>query len=234
MHIHAPSLITARMANDNTLNSLKITFYDSNGRKMKSKAPHPSKISMKEVDRVRIYNKHIFPSADEVYPFSPAGFIKSIYSIDVYSKYDGFTEQNYASTVLMNDMSEGARIANVVNAEGYYEETIKVNPDYYNGNIPRYDGGSRGVHTVTIDKVDYSNISSPVGGYYEERKFYTPKFYSPDVKDYFGTYFWQADIRTDTNGEGIINYNPQKQPSGKIRIEGITVNGILLLFFTHR
>jgi hypothetical protein len=66
-----------------------------------------------------------------------------------------------------------------------------------------------------------------VGGYYEERKFYAPKFYSSDeVKDYFGTYFWQADIRIGDNDESRISYNPAKQPSGKIRIEGITDEGV--------
>jgi hypothetical protein len=223
----APSLLTARLET-NTLNSLKITFYDSNGKKMKSKVPHPSKISMKEVERVRIYARHTIPGAGELPPeFSPFAFTKSIYSVDVYSKYDGFTEQNYPVEVLMTGMSEGARIAEVVSAEGYYEETIKVNPDYYNGFLPRYDGGSRGVHTVAIDKIDYSSISSLMGGFYEERLFYTPEFDSDiDVKNYFGTYYWQADIRTGANGEGMINYNPEKQPSGKIKIEGITKSGI--------
>jgi hypothetical protein len=223
----APSLLTARMETK-TLNSTKITFYDSNGKKMKSNVPHPSKISMKEIERVRIYARHTIPSVGEVPPeFSPIAFTKSIYSIDVYSKYDGFTEQNYPIEVLMNGMSEGARIAEVVSAEGYYEETIKINPDYYNGFIPRYDGDSRGTHTVSVDKIDYSHISSLMGGFYEERKFYSPEFYSiDDCKDYFGTFYWQADIRTDTNGECVIYHNLEKQPSGKIRIEGITKDGI--------
>jgi hypothetical protein len=223
----APSLLTARLET-NTLNSLKITFYDSNGKRMKSKVPHPSKISMKEIEKVRIYARHTIPGVGEVPPeFSPFAFTKSIYSVDVYSKYDGFTEQNYPAEMIMTGMSEGARIAETVSAEGYYEETVKVNPDYYNGFLPRYDGGSRGAHTVTVDKIDYSSISSLMGGFYEERKFYSPEFYSiDDCKDYFGTYYWQADIRTDANGESIINYNPAKQPSGEIRVEGLTGKGI--------
>jgi hypothetical protein len=88
-------------------------------------------------------------------------------------------------------------------------------------------GNAQGLYKTTVGDVDYSSISPIVGGYYEERKFYAPKFYSVnDVKDYFGTYYWQADIRTGDNGETVINYNPEKQPSGKIRIEGMTNTGI--------
>jgi hypothetical protein len=210
------------------LNSVKITFYDSNGKKMKSRVPHPSKISMKEIDRVRIYNKEEFPKASEIpFGFMITDFTRSIYSVDVYSKNDGFTEHNYATRTSISDMSEGARIAEIKIDDGYFEENIQINPDYYDGSMPRYEGHSRGLHTVTVDNVDYSSISSLTGGFYEERKFYTPQFHSAaDAKEYFGTYFWQADIRTGTNGEGLINYNPEKQPSGKIRIEGITGNGI--------
>jgi hypothetical protein len=223
----ASPLLTARKATY-VLNSVKITFYDSNGKKMKSRVPHPSKISMKEIDRVRIYNKKEFPKASEI-PFglSIIDFTRSIYSVDVYSKNDGFTEQNYATVTTMDDMSEEARIAEIKIDDGYFEEIIKLNHDYYNSSMPRYEGHSHGLHTVTVDNVDYSSISSLMGGFYEERKFYTPKFHSPDdIRDYFGTYFWQADIRTGVNGEGAVAYNPEKQPSGKIRIEGLTDDGI--------
>jgi hypothetical protein len=226
----ASSLITASM-DTQILNSLKITYYDSNGRKIKSKVPHPSKISMKEVDRVRIYKKNTFVHANEV----PIGNIKPaiyfsrlIYSVDVYSKHDGFTEQNYATTRYKQEISEGSRNVSSKSAAGYYEEITSINFDYYQSVMPPiYEGSARGLYKTTVGDVDYSSISPIVGGYYEERKFYAPKFYSTDeVKDYFGTYFWQSDIRTDANGESAINYNPQKQPSGKIRIEGITNKGI--------
>jgi hypothetical protein len=223
----APSLITARMETK-TLNSLKITFYDSNGKRMKSKAPHPSKISMKEVDRVRIYRKQTFVNASEVPPNDAAlNYTRLTYSIDVYSKQDGFTEQNYATTRFKQEVTEGSRNTTVNSSNGYYEEITSVNFEYY-APMPRvYEGNSRGLYTTSVGDVDYSSLSPLLGGFYEERKFYAPEFLSTaDVKEYFGTYFWQADIRTDTNGRGIINYNPEKQPSGKIRIEGITDSGV--------
>jgi hypothetical protein len=84
-----------------------------------------------------------------------------------------------------------------------------------------------GVHVETVDNPALNSLSPVLIGYYEARNFYKPKFHTPvDRKDYYGTYFWQADVRTDTDGEGLINYNLQKQPSGKIRIEGITNSGI--------
>ncbi|MDR1340253.1 MAG: hypothetical protein LBK58_09410, partial [Prevotellaceae bacterium] len=80
---------------------------------------------------------------------------------------------------------------------------------------------------IAIDSPEYNAFTPVLNGYYEKRKFYTPKFHSnADIKEYFGTYFWQADIRTGANGEGSVAYNPEKQPSGKIRIEGLTDDGI--------
>jgi hypothetical protein len=186
---------------------------------------------MKEVDRVRVYKITTFVNASEVPPGDLAiRYTRTIYSIDVYSIHDGFTEQNFLTSNFIREVSEGSRINTAKNDAGYYEEITSINFNHYNSEIPpERVGTSEGLHTTTttIGDVDYSSISPIVGGYYEERKFYAPKFYSVnEVKDYFGTYFWQADIRTDTNGEGTINYNPEKQPSGKIRIEGITNTGI--------
>jgi hypothetical protein len=84
-----------------------------------------------------------------------------------------------------------------------------------------------GLYAEVVDIVSYNSLSSVVTGYYEERKFYAPKFNSSvDKQNYFGTYFWQANIRTGVNGETVVYYNPEKQPSGKIRVEGITNAGI--------
>jgi hypothetical protein len=224
----APSLISASVPTT-ILNSLKITYYDSNGKKIKSRVPHPSKISMKEVDRVRVYKTTTIPYAGEVPPGDfVTRYTRLIYSIDVYSKHDGFTEQNFPTSRFIREVSEGSRINTVKNDAGYYEEITKINLEYYSPGMPPIRvGNAQGLYRTTVDDVDYSSISPIVGGYYEERKFYAPKFYSVnEVKDYFGAYFWQADIRTDTNGKGIIYYNPAKQPSGKIRIEGITNTGI--------
>ncbi|MDR0724714.1 MAG: hypothetical protein LBF59_01720 [Prevotellaceae bacterium] len=83
-----------------------------------------------------------------------------------------------------------------------------------------------GVVTIVAD-YKHNNLSSVVTGYYEERKFYAPKFNSTvEKQNYFGTYFWQADISTGNNGKCVVNYNPQKHTLGKIRIEGITNEGI--------
>ncbi|MDR0724530.1 MAG: hypothetical protein LBF59_00785 [Prevotellaceae bacterium] len=207
-----------------TFNDLKITFYDSNGKKIRSRVPPPATISMKEVDRVRIYKKEIFVNANEIPLKDSKGglihainFTRSIHSVDVYSKQDGFTEQHYPSTIHKYTVLPSRLTVN--SAAGYYEEIT-----HYGEIAEIIDADT---HTTTIHDVDYSSISPIVGGYYEERKFYTPKFYSAtEIKEYFGTYFWQADIRTGDNGETVIYYNPQKQPSGKISIEGITNTGI--------
>jgi hypothetical protein len=226
----APSLITAK-TETNTLNTLKITYYDSNGEKLKTKVPHPSKISMKDVDRVRIYKKNEFVSASEVpNDVSAIDFTKFIYSVDVYSKHDGFTSQNYATTMFKQETTESSRNTTVNSDDGYYEEIMSINFDYYDTMMPKMDEeDSEGLHKTIVGDIDYSSRYTFVGGFYEERKFYTPKFHSSDdIKDYFGTYYWQADISTDTNGESLVNYNPEKQPSGKIRIEGMTKDGIPL------
>jgi hypothetical protein len=223
----APALMTAR-TKTYTLNDLKITYYDSNGGKIKTKVPYPSKISMKEVDRVRIYKKDRFVHVGEVpTEESPLKYTKTIYSVDVYSKHDGFTSQNYVTTIFIQDVSEDSRNITVNSDDGYYEEITSINFD------PIHEGDAEGLHK-TVGNIDYSSRYTLVGGFYEERKFYTPKFHSiDDSKDYFGTYYWQADICTDINGESIINYNPQKQPSGKIRVEGITTNGIPVNYTTQ-
>jgi hypothetical protein len=87
-------------------------------------------------------------------------------------------------------------------------------------------GSSFGFHFGNADNPELNSIKPVVTGYYEARTFYKPKFEMTDINNYYGTYFWQSDIRTDANGESVINYNPEKQPSGKIRIEGITDGGI--------
>jgi hypothetical protein len=107
---------------------------------------------------------------------------------------------------------------------------VKINADYYTGFIPQYDGSSRGTHTVTVGDMDYSTISSLTGGFYEERKFYAPEFYSiDDSKDYFGTYYWQADIRTDADGTGIINYNPENSLPEKFVLKELQIKAFHLL-----
>jgi hypothetical protein len=227
LHGQAPGLIKTGKVGERkgTFNDLKITFYDSNGRKIRSRVPPPATISMKEVDRVRIYKKDKFINADEIpiidikgNPIFATNFTRSIHSVDVYSKQDGFTEQHYPSTIHKYKVLPSSLTVN--SAAGYYEEITNYGEI---ADIIFYAD----IHTTAIHDVDFSSISPIVGGYYAERKFYTPKFYSVnDIKNYFGTYFWQADIRTDTNGEATVFYNPQKQPSGKIRIEGITNTGI--------
>jgi hypothetical protein len=78
-----------------------------------------------------------------------------------------------------------------------------------------------------IDHPKYNSFMPVLNGYYEARTFYTPKFgENSEIENYFGTFFWKPDICTDINGESVVNYNPQKQPSGKIRIEGITDSGV--------
>jgi len=84
-----------------------------------------------------------------------------------------------------------------------------------------------GLYVEVDGNIDYNSLSSVVTGYYEERKFYAPQFDSSiDKQNYFGTYFWQANIHTGINGDTVVYYNPEKQPSGKIRVEGITNAGI--------
>jgi hypothetical protein len=217
----APGLMTARLHNDECTD-IKITFFDSDGKKLKTKAPHISKISMKEVERVVIRLENAFCHME--------GKVldKTIYTISVYSVHDGFTSQNYPRSQFMQGSSEGATVTTVNNDDGYYEENIVPNTGS-NSVIPvPEDAGTGAIYAMTVNDVDYSSISPFVGGFYEERTFYKPAFDSDiDMKNYFGTYFWQADIRTDSTGEGRINYNPQKQPSGKIRLEGITNRGIM-------
>jgi hypothetical protein len=150
-------------------------YFDMDGKRIYNRVP-PSKISLKEVDKVMIYRKDNFQA--------------SIYTIDVYAKHGKFSTMNYPTKIFV-----------------------------------RNENG--GVHVETVDNPALNSLSPVLIGYYEARNFYKPKFHTPvDSKDYYGTYFWQADVRTDTDGEGLINYNLQKQPSGKIRIEGITNNGI--------
>jgi hypothetical protein len=216
-----PRLMTARLST-NECTDIKITFFDSDGKKLKTKAPHISKISMDEVDRVIIRRE------DALCPMEGKLLDKTIYTISVYSVHNGFTSQNYPRSQFMQSSSEGATVTTVNNDNGYYEENIVPNIGS-NSVIPVPErAGVGAIYATTVNDVDYSSISPIVGGFYEERTFYKPVFDSDiDMKNYFGTYYWQADIRTDSTGESVINYNPQKQPSGKIRIEGIANKGRL-------
>jgi hypothetical protein len=151
-------------------------YFDMDGKRIYNRVP-PSKISMKEVDRVIMYRKDKFQG--------------SIYTIDVYAKYDKFSTMNYATKILVTNESGG------------------------------------GFHYESTDNPKLSVIKPVVIGYYEARKFYKPRFVeTADINSYYGTYFWKPDIRTNANGETILNYNPEKEFPGKVRIEGITNKGI--------
>jgi hypothetical protein len=151
-------------------------YFDMDGKRIYNRVP-PSKISMKEVDRVIMYKKDKFQG--------------TIYTIDVYAKHGAFSTMNYVTKIL------------VANESG------------------------AGFHFESIDNPKLNVLKPVVIGYYEARKFHKPRFVeTADINSFYGTYFWKPDIRTDINGEATINYNPEKQFSGKIRIEGITDNGI--------
>jgi hypothetical protein len=149
-------------------------YFNMDGKRIYNRVP-PSKISLKEVDKVLMYKKD--------------GFRVTVYTINAYAKHGKFSTMNYSTKIFVSD-----------------------------GN---------GVHVETVDSPALNSLSPVLIGYYEARHFYRPKFHEPiDAKDYYGTFFWQPDICTDINGKSIVNYNPQKQPSGKIRIEGITNEGV--------
>jgi hypothetical protein len=156
-------------------------YFDTDGKRIDNRV-HPSKISMKEVDRVKIYRKNDFAGLRGT---------KNIYTIDVYAKNGKFSTMNYAERIFVANVMPGS-----------------------------------GGHMGYADSPKLNSLKPVVTGYYEARKFYKPKFEMTDINNYYGTYFWKPDIRTDANGEAILNYNPEKQPSGKIRIEGITDGGI--------
>jgi hypothetical protein len=129
LHGQAPGLIKTGKVGElkGTFNDLKITFYDSNGKEIRSRVPPPATISMKEVDRVRIYKKEIFVNANEIPLKDSKGrlirainFTRSIHSVDVYSKQDGFTEQHYPSTIHKYTVLPSRLTVN--SAAGYYEE----------------------------------------------------------------------------------------------------------------
>jgi hypothetical protein len=172
-------------------------FYGTNGQTMNNSIP-PSKISLKEIEKVAMYKnktrilRQSFEiegengmTHEEVHEIT-----QTIYEVDVYSRVNKFTRQNYPRKAL------------VVNGSG---ASIIIDTDH-----PKYN-----------------TFMPALNGYYEARTFYTPKFEeNSEIENYFGTFFWNPDICTGINGECILNYNPQNQPSGKIRIEGITDEGI--------
>jgi hypothetical protein len=172
-----PCLIIKQCRNIHIAN---YNYFDIDGKQIYNRVP-PSKISIKEVDRVVMYRKDEFNGLHKM---------KHIYTINVFAKNGKFSTMRYPTKIFVRSESGG-------------------------------------IYAQIIDTPKSNSMSLAVTGYYEARRFYTPKFNNNvEIRDYFGTYFWQADVRTDTNGEGVINYNPQKQPSGKIYIEGITDDGI--------
>jgi hypothetical protein len=155
-------------------------YFDMDGKGIYNRIP-PSKISMKEVDRVMVHRK------DE---FAGLHGMKYIYTIDVYAKNGKFSTMSYVTKILVANESSG-------------------------------------FHFENIDNPKLNSLKPVINGYYEARKFYKPKFVeTTDIDSYYGTYFWKPDIHTNANGETILNYNPEKQDFGKIRIEGISDKGI--------
>jgi hypothetical protein len=160
-------------------------YFDRNGNSMDNRVP-PSKISMKEVERITIHRRHEFDWDSST---------KSIYTVNVYAKQSKFTVQHYPTRTMVSiPMSWDPRL------------------------VQRY---------FTYESVNRSALTSAVQGYHHARTFYKPKFSNINqIQNHFGTYYWNPNIRTGNNGEVTVYCNPRQQPSGKIRIEGLTDDGI--------
>jgi hypothetical protein len=155
-------------------------YFDMDGKRIYNRVP-PSKISIKEVDKVVIYRKDAFNGLNDM---------KYIYTIDVYAKNGKFSTMRYPTKIFVKSTNGG-------------------------------------IYLETVDGTNYNSMSPIVSGYYETRKFYKSRFVeTADINSYYGTYLWEPDIRTNVNGETVLNYNPEKKFPGKIRIEGITNKGI--------
>jgi hypothetical protein len=107
-----------------------------------------------------------------------------------------------------------------------YAKQSKFTPQHYPTTVLMRNS-SGGYYFGTVGIVNYSAITPVVSGYYQARTFYKPKFGDiTEAKKHFGTYYWNPNVRIENNGEASVDYNPEKQPFGKIRIEGITNDGI--------
>jgi hypothetical protein len=161
------------------------SYFDRNGNRMDNRVP-PSKISMKEVERITIHRRH---------EFDWDGSTKTIYTLNVYAKQSKFTVQNYPTRTMVSI------------------------PMSWNPKLVR--------NYFTYGPVNHSALTSAVQGYHHARTFYKPKFSNiTQIQNHFGTYYWNPNIRTGNKGEIPVYYNPRQQPSGKIRIEGLTDDGI--------
>jgi hypothetical protein len=160
-------------------------YFDRNGKRMDNRVP-PSKISMKEVERITIHRRH---------EFDWNGDTKSIYTVNVYAKQSKFTVQRYPARTLVSI------------------------PISWNSRLTQY--------YFTYETVNRSALTSAVRGYHHARTFYKPKFSNiTQMQNHFGAYYWNPNIRTGDSGEVLVSYNPRQQASGKIRIEGLTDDGI--------
>jgi hypothetical protein len=165
-------------------------YFDRNGNRMDNRVP-PSKISMKEVERITIHRRHEFKEFSMV--------TKYIYTINVYAKQSKFTVQNYPTRTLVSIPQRDPSIIEHSLSQYYY----------------------------TYEAVNRSALTSAVQGYHHARTFYKPKFSNiTQIQNHFGAYYWNPNIRTGNSGEVTVYYNPRQQPSGKIRIEGLTDDGI--------
>jgi hypothetical protein len=161
------------------------SYFDRNGNRIDNHVP-PSKISMKEVERITIHRRH---------EFDWDGSTKTIYTINVYAKQSKFTVQHYPTRTLVS--------------------------------IPMSWNSKLVQHYFTYEPANHSALTYAVQGYHHARIFYKPKFSNiTQIQNHFGSYFWNPNIRTGNRGEVTVYYNPRQQPSGKIRIEGLTDDGI--------
>ena len=81
-----------------------------------------------------------------------------------------------------------------------------------------------------FSKKEPSLLNTSVNGYYQQRRFYEPRYVwnqPSSARDVRTTIHWQPYIKTDQNGEALINYY-NADPKSKIRVivEGITEKGV--------